>query len=210
MPVSFMPINRDNIKEHFWRHRTANESTDFAFSRFLGPFIYNYNGWILFADGADMLCLHDISELWALRDKSKAVMVVKNEHKTLEDRKFLNQKQTHYPRKNWSSLMLINCQAWRDIGPMEVNSCSGRVLYRFEWIDDSDIGELPKDYNHLVDVCPPNPNAKIVHFTKGLPVFKEEQVPMEYETEWLEEYWDMTYYEGRKDETKAISQSRFK
>jgi lipopolysaccharide biosynthesis glycosyltransferase len=41
----------------------------------------DYSGWAIFADG-DMVCQADISELWALRDDSKAVQVVKHDYQT--------------------------------------------------------------------------------------------------------------------------------
>ena len=45
------------------------------------------------------------------------------------------------------------------------------------------VGELPKDWNHLVGYDAPNPDAKLVHFTQGLPIWPETQ-HCEYADEW--------------------------
>ena len=57
----------------------------------------------------DMLVLDDIAKLWELRDERYAVQVVKHDHVPKEDVKFLGEMQTKYEKKNWSSVMLINC-----------------------------------------------------------------------------------------------------
>jgi hypothetical protein len=42
-------------------------------SRFLVPWLCNFKGHAIFADGSDMICLADIAELDSLFDPSKAV-----------------------------------------------------------------------------------------------------------------------------------------
>ena len=46
-------------------------------------------------------------------------------------------------------------------------------MHRFSWLDDSDIGELPKEWNWLAIEYPVNKNAKLIHYTLGTPCFKE-------------------------------------
>jgi len=54
----------------------------------------------------------------------------------------------------------------------------------FEWA--SSVGELPSEWNHLVNYDTPRRDAKLVHFTQGLPCFKE-TAGCEYHKEWLYE-----------------------
>ncbi|MFN7819548.1 MAG: hypothetical protein ACK5Q7_08135, partial [Cyanobacteriota bacterium] len=55
------------------------------------------------------LCRGDIAELWDQRDDRYAVLCVQHEHVPNESVKFLGEVQSPYPKKNWSSLMLLNC-----------------------------------------------------------------------------------------------------
>src|SRR5690606_36000298 len=86
----------------------------FIYSRFLIPYLQNYKGWALFVDGADMIVKGDLAELWALRDKAKAVQVVKHDYRTKHPRKYVGTQMEadnrDYPCKNWSSVMVINCE----------------------------------------------------------------------------------------------------
>ena len=76
---------------------------------FLVPYLSDYAGWSVFMD-CDMLCMADIAELAAQADRQrdKAVLVCKHDYVPRTERKFLDQVQTKYPRKNWSSLMMRN------------------------------------------------------------------------------------------------------
>ncbi len=81
------------------------------------------------------------------------------------------QAQLSYPRKNWSSVMLINCDhhAWERVGLGLVNNLKGIDLHRFVFLDDEEIGELPAEWNWLVNVQPKPENPAIAHFTLGGP-----------------------------------------
>ena len=89
--------------------------------------------------------------------------------------KYLGAKNEAYPRKNWSSVMIFNCSNWktRRLTPEYVQSATGKMLHRFEWLDDEDIGELPIEWNWLSDEFGENPEAKLVHYTNGTPCFHE-------------------------------------
>jgi lipopolysaccharide biosynthesis glycosyltransferase len=147
----------------------APMSTEFALTRFLTPHLAK-EGWALFMD-CDFMACADIAELFALADPKYAVMVVKHDYQPAEGIKMDGQIQTAYPRKNWSSLMLFNCDhpANENLTLDMVNLAKGRELHNFCWLEDDEIGELPAEWNHLVGVDAPNPNAKMVHFTLGLP-----------------------------------------
>lgn len=143
-------------------------STEFAISRFLVP-ILAQSGWALFTD-ADVVFQADVRELFALADPRYAVMCVKHEQKG-GGTKMDGQAQLSYPRKNWSSVMLFNCDhpANKRLSLDDVNFRRGFDLHQFYWLHDSEIGELPPEWNWLVGVQPEPRNAKIAHFTLGGP-----------------------------------------
>lgn len=175
-PVSMVPLHAD-LFTSFYPATLRDGSNAFTYTRFLIPFLQDYKGWTIFADGADMVCQADIAELWALRDEYKDVMVVGHDYQTKHPRKYVGTSMEadnrDYPRKNWSSLMLINCHsaAWRRMTPEVVTKWSGEDLHQFRFIDESRIGFLPKEWNWLADEYGPNPQAKLLHWTAGIPAF---------------------------------------
>lgn len=184
-------LSLSKVQHVLTRPRHPLQSNDFAFARFLVPWLCGYEGWALFMD-CDMLCRGDIGELWALRDERYAVQVVKHEHAPQHDVKYLGRAQTRYARKNWSSVMLFNCARCRALTPEYVNSASGLELHQFAWLEDGQIGTLPPEWNHLVGYYPWRPDAKLVHFTEGGPYF-ERYRQTDYAAEWWAEYHDMVY-----------------
>jgi hypothetical protein len=166
--VNIAPLRSTQLHKTFNRPRHPLQSTDFAFTRFLVPYLCDYEGWALFVDGADMVCCADIADLWAMRDKRYAVQVVKHDMKYGKATKFLGQKQTPYERKNWSSLILFNCERCQRLTPEVVAKEDGLWLHQFRWLEDAEIGALPKAWNYLVDVEEPG-FANILHYTLGIP-----------------------------------------
>jgi hypothetical protein len=139
----------------------------------------------------DMLMREDIARLWALRDDRYAVQVVQHEHVPKEEVKFLGAVQTKYQKKNWSSVMLMNCGRCRALTPEYVNTASGLELHQFKWLgDDGLIGSLPARWNHLVGFDEPSAEAALVHYTIGGPYF-DEYSDCEYAAEWFAERDDM-------------------
>jgi len=183
--INFTPLAHQNL--NFFKNHDDG-SNKFIYSRFLTPFLNEYSGWAIFADG-DMVCNHDITELWNLKDPSKAVQVVKHEYKTKKTVKYLGNKNEDYPRKNWSSLVLWNCEhpANKILTPEFIQDKPGSFLHRFSWLDDSQIGELPIEWNWLAIEYPNNPAAKIIHYTLGTPCFKE------YSTTSQADIWQQAY-----------------
>ena len=171
-PVAFTPLALNTFNSYTEAH--TDGSNTFIYSRFLTPYLMDYQGWAIFADG-DMICLDDIAKLWALRDASKAVMVVKHDYKTKAHEKYLGNKNQDYPRKNWSSVILWNCAhpANRCLDPQYVMTHPGSHLHRFAWLDDALIGESPKEWNWLTTEYPDNYEAKLLHYTLGTPCFKD-------------------------------------
>jgi lipopolysaccharide biosynthesis glycosyltransferase len=74
-----------------------------------------------------------------------------------------------YPRKNWSSVMLFNNMQCLTLGPEYVNTASPADLHRLVWARE--IGNLPLEYNWLVEEYRHNDQAKILHYTLGTPCF---------------------------------------
>ncbi len=156
----------------------------------------NYKGWAIFMDG-DMLLRDDINKLWNLRDESKAVQVVKHDYKTRQTEKYLGSKNEDYPRKNWSSVILWNCghPANASVTPEFIQSATGAQVHRFTWLDDSLIGELPKEWNWLDIEYDVNPDAKLIHYTLGTPCFHEFADKGSFSNEWHREQIYTTYCE---------------
>jgi hypothetical protein len=186
-PVAITPIALNNIKDDFVRERNNLSSTEFSFSRFIIPHLMNYQGWALFMD-CDMLMKADIAELWRLRDDKYAVQVCKHDYTPKEKTKFLGQPQTAYPKKNWSSFMLMNCKKCTQLTPNYVNRASGLELHQFKWLEgDHLIGELPLEWNWLVGEYKYKEDVKNVHYTKGGPYFKDYK-DCDYSVDWFNNY----------------------
>lgn len=147
----------------------AAMSTQHANARFLVPHLAG-SGWALFAD-CDILVRAPLAELFESVDESKAVMCVKHNYTPAEIVKMDGQTQSNYGRKNWSSVMLFNCdhRSNKRLSVNEVNTRAGRDLHRFCWLEDHEIGELDPAWNYLVGVSDKEIDPKIAHFTLGLP-----------------------------------------
>jgi hypothetical protein len=160
------------VLEHgYWDEISgAPMATGHAIARFLVPFLCRYEGWAVFTDG-DVLFRRDIARLFALADESKAVQVVRHAQAVVDGAaKMSGEKQTLYARKNWSSVILWNCAHPfnRALTPEMVNALPGRMLHRFCWLEDAQIGALPGEWNVLIGETH-HPDPAIAHFTLGCP-----------------------------------------
>ena len=171
-PVAIVPVALNLFTEYSETH--TDGSNHFIYTRFLVPYLMQYDGWAVFIDG-DMIVRGDIAELWQLRELNKDVMVVKHNYKTKMTEKYLGSKNEDYPRKNWSSVILWNCANHpnRKLTPEFIQNSTGSYLHRFAWIDDERIGALPVEWNWLPDEFGPNKDAKLLHYTLGTPSFHE-------------------------------------
>ena len=191
--VSFTPVcgSRDDA------------SNTFSKARFQVPEMQGHRGWAIWADG-DMLCRADIQELWNQRKTGYDVMVVKHDYQTKHPVKYLGQRNEDYPCKNWSSVMLMDCgnAVWRRPSYKELLKGPTGFLHRFAFLEDERIGELPKEWNWLVSEYPRNSQAKLVHYTIGIPPFYPS---CDYSAEWFNEMRAMTYHE-HWDDTALVSE----
>lgn len=189
-PVAITPVMLSQLRGVYRRDVNPLQSTYFSFSRFLTPWLCDYQGWAIFMDN-DMLMRDDIARLWRLRDERYAVQVVKHHHVPKEEVKFLGMTQTKYEKKNWSSVMLLNCTRCTALTPEYVNSASGLELHQFKWLEgDHLIGAIPPEWNHLVGFDRPRADAKLVHYTIGGPYFDEYR-GCEHSDAWFAERADM-------------------
>ena len=171
-PVAIIPVALNLFNDYKETHKDG--SNHFIYTRFLVPHLMKFSGWAIFIDG-DMIVRSDIVKLWELRDQWKDVMVVKHDYKTRMPVKYLGSKNEDYPRKNWSSVILWNCNSFpnRQLTPEFIQNSTGAELHRFTWLDDNRIGELPKEWNWLPDEYGENKDAKLLHYTLGTPCFHE-------------------------------------
>jgi lipopolysaccharide biosynthesis glycosyltransferase len=191
IPVSVEPIKLDDLRSRklYWRDKDPLSSTEFTYSRFLTPALADFSGWALFFD-CDFLWLGDIAGLVEYMNTPKAVYCVQHDYQPKEATKMDGAVQTTYPRKNWSSLMLFNCDhpSVRRLTPEAVNTQTGAYLHRMQWVDDADIGALPTEWNWLEgwNEKPAHGTPRAVHFTRGGPWFENWQ-NVDYGDLWLAE-----------------------
>ena len=164
-------------------------STQFTYSRFLVPKLMNYTGWAVFCD-CDFIFLDDVNNLIKNLDDSKAVYCVQHDYTPKEKHKMDGQKQTIYPRKNWSSFILFNCShpSTKNLTVETVNSENGAYLHQFKWCKNEEIGKLDERWNWLEGWTSNHNHNKpfAVHYTRGGPWFSEWQ-DVEYAKEWINE-----------------------
>ena len=185
-PVAIVPVALNLFRDYSETH--TDGSNHFIYTRFLVPYLMDYQGWAIFIDG-DMIVRGDIAELWNLKDYRQDAMVVKHDYKTRRTEKYLGNANEDYPRKNWSSVILWNCNALRNkiLTPEFVQKSTGAFLHRFSWIDDERLGELPPEWNWLDVEYEWNPMAKLVHYTLGTPCFHEFADQGDFSDEWHRE-----------------------
>ena len=188
-PVAITPLCLGNIPG-FNREKQPNQSTDFAFSRFMVPYLCGYKGWAIFMD-CDMLLRDDIKELWDMRTFKYSVMCCQHDYEPKQNVKFRGAKNEKFEKKNWSSMMLFHNTMCTKLTPEYVNTASGLELHQFKWLpNDYSIGKIPLEWNWLVGEYEYNSRAKNVHFTLGGPYFKDYK-DCDYSNEWYSIYNDM-------------------
>lgn len=169
----------------------APVGTEFTFSRFLIPHLTT--GWALFID-CDIVCLTDISKIMEYADDKYAMMCVKHDYIPSDEIHMVDQIQTKYARKNWASVMLINCDhpSNKKLTLENINTWPGRDLHGLRWLEDNEIGELPQDWNHLIGVNPFSDTIKLAHYTLG-GLWIEGWQPQLSDKIWNEEYKSLIF-----------------
>jgi len=186
--ISFLKQEELREKQLYWRELDKLSSTEFTFTRFLVPYLNNYQGYAIFVD-CDFLYVEDIAELLQQIDPKKAVTVVQHDYTPPEGVKMDGKRQHPYPRKNWSSMIVWNCEHPdnKAVDLDAVNSASGQDLHRFTWLKDRQIGSVSPEWNWLVgwyrEYRDGFPCA--LHYTEGGPWF-EQYRDCEFAETWLQ------------------------
>ena len=189
--LAVIPIRQSVLRElgMYTRPQDAGASTEFSLTRFLTPYLAAQSGWVAFCD-CDFLFTSDVREVFEGLDPAKALYCVQHDYTPTYNMKMDGKKQAIYPRKNWSSFMVFNCDHpdVKALTPAVVNSASPAFLHRFEWVsDDSMIGALDLDWNFLEGEYPmPERTPRVIHYTNGGPWFEEWQ-QCDYADLWVEE-----------------------
>jgi lipopolysaccharide biosynthesis glycosyltransferase len=176
--VDVVPLRQDVLRELklYTRPHDQGASTEFSLTRFLTPYLAAQGGWVIFCD-CDFLFTTDVRLVLENLDANKAVYCVQHDYVPAHGVKMDGKQQTSYPRKNWSSFMVFNCDHpdVQALTPEVVNSASPAFLHRFDWIkDQSAIGSLDRDWNFLEgEYEKPDYTPQVIHYTNGGPWFDE-------------------------------------
>lgn len=146
--------------------------TPFTYSRFLVPYLCNYEGWALFLD-ADMLLMDNIAKLFALKNDKFAVMASLN--------------NLAFER---ASLMLYNCAKCKVLTPEFIESAP--KLHDLSWAPPDEVGDLPREWNHLVGYDSKCDKPKLIHYTQGVPAFPQTN-DCEHADKWFAEHMNMNF-----------------
>lgn len=143
--------------------------TPFTYSRFLVPWLCAFKGRAMFLD-VDILVRGDVAQLFDIADveddyDDQAIWVSKNRLKF-----------------EWASVMLFNCAHPDNIvlTPDYIEKANG--LHQIGWTQE--IGGLPGEWNRLAEYDEPDPNAKLFHYTSGVPCHAE-TADLPFADEWL-------------------------
>ena len=174
IPVSITPIYLKNLRKFYRRKKRIKDSTEFSISRFLAPYLSNYEGYSLFVD-CDFIIREDVAKLLkiAKSNSKKVLWCVKHNYVPKNKIKFLNEKQLLYSKKNWSSFVVYNNRKCKILTPQFIEKANGLYLHQFRWTKDSLIGALPRQWNVLVGEQKIPKDFKSLHFTVGGPYFKK-------------------------------------
>ena len=174
IPVSISPINLSNLRKFYKRKKRIKDSTEFSISRFLTPYLSDYKGYSLFVD-CDFIIRDDVAKLLKIvkSDLKKVLWCVKHNYIPKNKKKFLNEKQLIYNKKNWSSFVIYNNKKCKILTPTFIEKANGLYLHQFRWTKDHLIGSLPKEWNVLIGEQKIPKNFKSLHYTVGGPYFKK-------------------------------------
>lgn len=150
--------------------------------------------WTLFID-PDVFFLCDAAEVFKFTNAKHAAVVVKHPpYQSAQLQKYVGSclvDQTNYPRKNWSSVMLLNGSYRNRWNPKTIHDQAPLSLHGFHGFKDSEIGSLPAEYNYLVAEQTRTDLPKIAHFTLGTPrpsMVHKDPIDQELANLWYDTY----------------------
>lgn len=118
------------------------------------PYLCNYEGKALFLD-ADMVVTGDIAELFET-DTSHYQVLINKEQQPFE----------------WASAMLFDCAACSILTPEYIDNPKNGLL-DFKWCEHGAVGSFAPEWNQVCGYGETRADAKLYHFTRGLPIWKE-------------------------------------
>ncbi len=142
--------------------------TEFTYSRFLVPYLSDFKGVSIYMD-PDIIVTGDVYELLQYEEDDTPVWIM--------------QEQEQF---EWSSVMVFENSLCEILTPDFIED-DYNDLFDFDWVG-GEIGELPKEWNHTCFYKEPI-EAKLYHFTVGIPVWDETR-EVSPETSIWKEYFD--------------------
>jgi hypothetical protein len=142
--------------------------TSFTFSRFLVPWLCRFEGSAIFMD-ADVLVTGDIAELLEAAEPGKHDVQVMQEQ----------------PRFEWPSVMLFNNARCKTLTPEFIDDTANK-LYDFKWAKS--VGTFPREWNRCVGYDYEPYEAKLYHFTQGIPVWPETKGNHQEDQLWVSQF----------------------
>ena len=159
VPVSITPLKIETLPI------TRVGLTPFTYSRFLVPWLCGYQGRAIFMD-SDFLARTDIAPLHG------------TEMSPMSDVGFVPHSGSR--RFERASLMVFNNYLLKQLTPEYVQTA--KTLHTCEFAQSP--CHLDKRWNHLVGYDEPSKDAKMAHFTQGLPCYTQTQND-EFASEWV-------------------------
>lgn len=172
-------------------------SNAFSLSRFLVPYLCGFKGKAIFCDASDMLMLDDVAKLESAYVEGLAASVVKrDDYETVNPVKYvgteLECENLDYPRKNWASVIVFNCEheAWKPFTPEMLSIVNLVKALDFTAMLPK-LGSLSGRWNVLVDEGDDDTDAKLLHWTAGIPAFPHYQNARRSQ-DWFREFREMS------------------
>jgi len=192
--VNIHKLVRSRITEY--KREDPLATSAFTLTRLLVPYLSGYEGYSMFID-CDVLCTTDITEIMNEIDSKNIVSCVQHpEYEPKTKFKMDGVKQTAYPRKNWSSVMVFNNEKCKILTPELVNTATAKYLHRMQWAPDELIGSLSHSWNYLAGYYDDIDKPNVIHYTDGGPWFEDYQ-NCEFAEQWK------TFYE--KNDLSGVS-----
>jgi hypothetical protein len=155
----------------------ANQSTEFTYSRFLIPYLENYEGFSMFIDN-DFIWQKPFWEMFYFLHPDNAVACVQYDYELekMSKTKMGGEENVMYPKKLWSSLMFFNNahEDCKKLTPEVINTATGQYLHQFEWTDAID--RIPDKYILTEGMSDDEKRYHAVHYTRGGPWVKDMEV----------------------------------
>jgi len=163
-PVAICPLILDQLPVK------RKGLTDFTYSRYLVPWLCDYDEYPAIFMDSDILVLDDVYQL------------VRGIHNNVASDVSVCLRKTDQ-RFEWPAVMVFRPDRCRQLTRIFVENDEP---HKFEW---GMIGKIPDQWHHIPLYDPPMPDAKLIHYTAGTPEFPEiRDLDMSYTVEWLFEY----------------------